>query len=101
MPSGPVSDAFWKREEAFLPPPSGDPKKAYIRRKGSTLHLEEGVAEVEARLKLEENQTGIGAAKIARSWDDGLGQKKLNGKYLMRGKVSRGSALQGKVFHGP
>jgi len=42
------------------------------------------VAEVEARLRLEENQPGIGAAKIPRSWDDGLGRKKLNGKYLIR-----------------
>jgi len=52
-----------------------------------------GVAEVEARLRLAEIQTGIGAAKIPRSWDDGLGRKKLNGKYLMRGKVSRGGSL--------
>jgi hypothetical protein len=39
LPSGPVSDAFWKRVEPLLPPPSRDPKKAYLLRKGSTLHL--------------------------------------------------------------
>jgi hypothetical protein len=59
------------------------------------------MAEVEARLRLEENQTGIRAAKIPRSWDDGLGQKKLNGKYLMRGEVSRDGAVWGKDFNGP
>jgi putative transposase len=34
LPSWAVSDAFWKRVEPLLPPPTRDPNKSYIRKKG-------------------------------------------------------------------